>query len=207
LEVSFVDMSSPDAIEGAIRQNTGMLWMETPSNPLLKIVDIVGVAAIAKKRGLLTVADNTLASPYLQRPLKSGHSDIIGGIAVVSDPDLGERLGYLQNAVGAIAGPFDSFLALRGLKTLHLRMAQHCANAGRLATWLEGHESGTRFISGAHEPSAACTGQHDLDYARRVLERLHIFALAESLGGVESLIEHPACFCAARTAKGSRYFR
>jgi cystathionine gamma-lyase len=222
LEVSFVDMSSPDAIEGAIQANTKMIWLETPSNPLLKIVDIADVAAVAKKHGLLTVADNTFASPYLQRPLElgfdivihsatkylNGHSDIIGGIAVVSNPDLGERLAYLHNAVGAIAGPFDSFLALRGVKTLHLRMAQHCANAARLATWLESHSQVERVLYPgltSHPQHALAKRQmrdfggmitvilkHDLDYAHRVLERFRLFALAESLGGVESLIEHPA---------------
>jgi cystathionine gamma-lyase len=222
LEFSFIDMSVPEAVKEALRPNTRMIWVETPSNPLLKIVDLQAIAAIAKARQILAVADNTFASPYLQRPLEfgfdivihsatkylNGHSDIIGGVAVTSDPELGRRLDFLQNAVGAIAGPFDSFLALRGLKTLHLRMAQHCSNALRLAEWLQTHSSVDRVIY----PGLASHPQHDLalrqmqqfggmitvilkgdlSYARRVLERCRIFALAESLGGVESLIEHPA---------------
>jgi cystathionine gamma-lyase len=222
LEFSFIDMSVPEAVKEALRPNTRMIWVETPSNPLLKIVDLQAIAAIAKARQILAVADNTFASPYLQRPLEfgfdivihsatkylNGHSDIIGGVAVTSDPELGRRLAFLQNAVGAIAGPFDSFLALRGLKTLHLRMAQHCSNALRLAEWLQTHSSVDRVIY----PGLASHPQHDLalrqmqqfggmitvilkgdlSYARRVLERCRIFALAESLGGVESLIEHPA---------------
>ena len=222
LEFSFIDMSAPEAVKDALRPNTRMIWVETPSNPLLKIVDLQAIATIAKARQILAVADNTFASPYLQRPLEfgfdivihsatkylNGHSDIIGGVAVTSDLELGRRLAFLQNAVGAIAGPFDSFLALRGLKTLHLRMAQHCSNALRLAEWLQAHSSVDRVIY----PGLASHPQHDLaarqmqqfggmitvilkgdlSYARRVLERCRIFALAESLGGVESLIEHPA---------------
>ena len=223
LEFSFIDMSAPEALQNTLRPNTRMIWVETPSNPLLKIVDLQAIATIAKERQILAVADNTFASPYLQRPLEfgfdivihsatkylNGHSDIIGGVAVTSDGELGQRLAFLQNAVGAIAGPFDSFLVLRGLKTLHLRMAQHCSNALRLAEWLQAHSSVDRVIY----PGLASHPQHelaarqmqggfggmitvilkgDLSYARRVLERCHIFALAESLGGVESLIEHPA---------------
>ena len=222
LDFSFIDMSVPGAFERALRLNTRMIWVETPSNPLLKIVDLRAVAAIAKQCGALSVADNTFASPYLQRPLElgfyivvhsatkylNGHSDIVGGVAVVSDPDLGERLAFLQNAVGAIASPFDSFLALRGLKTLHLRMAQHCSNAQRLAEWLSGHAAVERVIYPGlpshpqHELAArqmqafggmiAVVLKGGLEDARRMLERCRIFALAESLGGVESLIEHPA---------------
>lgn len=222
LDFSFIDMSDPAAIERALRPNTRMIWVETPSNPLLKIVDLGAVAAIAKQGGALSVADNTFASPYLQRPLEfgfdivlhsatkylNGHSDIVGGVAVVSNPDLGERLAFLQNAVGAIAGPFDSFLALRGLKTLHLRMAQHCSNAQRLAEWLSGNAAVERVIypglpsHSQHELAArqmqafggmiAVVLKGGLADARRMLERCCIFALAESLGGVESLIEHPA---------------
>jgi cystathionine gamma-lyase len=223
LEFSFVDMSTPEAVREALRPNTRMIWVETPSNPLLKIVDLQATAAIAKERQILAVADNTFASPYLQRPLEfgfdivihsatkylNGHSDIIGGVAVTADGELGQRVAFLQNAVGAIAGPFDSFLALRGLKTLHLRMSQHCSNALRLAEWLEAHPAVDRVIY----PGLPSHPQHvlaarqmqggfggmitvilkgDLSYAKRVLERCHLFALAESLGGVESLIEHPA---------------
>lgn len=222
LEFSFIDMSNPNAILGAIRRNTRMIWVETPSNPLLKIIDLRAVGAIARQHKLLAVADNTFATPYLQRPLEfgfdivvhsatkylNGHSDIVGGLVVVSDAELGDRLAFLQNAVGAIAGPFDSFLALRGLKTLHLRMSAHCSNAKALAEWLEKHPAVDRVIY----PGLASHPQHalarrqmsafggmitailkrDLNYARRVLEHCRIFALAESLGGVESLIEHPA---------------
>ncbi|MFL6415750.1 MAG: cystathionine gamma-synthase [Bryobacteraceae bacterium] len=222
LEFSFIDMSDPAAVRNAMRPNTRMVWVETPSNPLLKIVDLRSVAAIAQERGVLAVADNTFASPYLQRPLEfgfdivihsatkyiNGHSDVVGGIAVVSDPDLGERLAYLQNAIGAIAGPFDSFLALRGVKTLHLRMKQHCENAQALAGWLEKHPAVDRVIypglhshpqhSLARSQMKAFGGmitavlKGDLAKTRRMLERCEVFALAESLGGVESLIEHPA---------------
>ena len=160
LEFSFVDMSEPGVIENALRSNTRMIWVETPSNPLLKIVDLRAVAAIAKQHHVLAVADNTFATPYLQRPLEfgfdivihsatkylNGHSDVIGGIAVTSNGELGDRLAYLQNAVGGISGPFDSFLVLRGLKTLHLRMAQHCTNAQRLAGWLQSHPAVDRVI-------------------------------------------------------------
>jgi cystathionine gamma-lyase len=218
LEFSFIDMSEPKAVERALRPNTRMVWVETPSNPLLKIVDLEAVAAIAKDHHLLSVADNTFASPYLQRPLEmgfdivvhsatkylNGHSDVVGGVVVVSDPDLGERLGFLQNAVGAIASPFDSFLVLRGLKTLHLRMKSHCANAQELADWLTKHPAVERVIypglqshpqhalarrqMGAFGGMISLVLKRDLSYTRRVLERCRIFALA----GVESLIEHPA---------------
>jgi cystathionine gamma-lyase len=222
LEFSFIDMSDPAAVRAALKPNTRMIWVETPSNPLLKIIDLEATSAVAKERGLLAVADNTFASPFLQRPLEvgfnivvhsatkyiGGHSDIVGGVAVTSDAELGERLGFLQNAVGAIAGPFDSFLALRGLKTLHLRMQRHSENAMQLAHCLEGHPSVERVLY----PGLESHPQHhlakrqmttfggmisvvlkgDLEYARRTLERCRVFALAESLGGVESLIEHPA---------------
>ena len=222
LDFSFIDLSDPEALSRAIRPNTKMVWVETPSNPLLKLIDLRAVANIAKSAGLLTVADNTFASPYLQRPIEfgfdlvihsatkylNGHSDIVGGIVVAADEQLGERMAFVQNSVGAIAGPFDSFLALRGLKTLHLRMARHCENAARLAEWLESHPAVDRVLY----PGLASHPQHDLAkqqmsafggmitvilqgdlaFSRRMLERCHIFALAESLGGVESLIEHPA---------------
>ena len=222
LEFSFVDMSNTEDLLGALRPNTKMIWVETPSNPLLKIVDLQAVGDLAKQRGALAVVDNTFASPYLQCPLEfgfdivvhsatkylNGHSDIVGGIVVVADPALGDRLTFLQNAVGAIASPFDSFLALRGLKTLHLRMARHCENAQRLAEWLENHPAIERVIYPglpSHPQHALAKKQMhafggmitailkgDLSHARRMLERCRVFALAESLGGVESLIEHPA---------------
>jgi cystathionine gamma-lyase len=221
LNFSFVDMSDPEVLRSVLRENTRMVWVETPSNPLLKLIDLEAVRAIAGERGLLTVADNTFATPYLQRPLEfgfdiavhsatkylNGHSDMIGGAAVVRDAELGERLAFLQNAAGAVAGPFDSFLALRGLKTLHLRMDRHCSNAHRLAEWLERHPAIGRVMYpglASHPRHALAVRQMqafggmisvelkgNLDDARRMLERCRIFALAESLGGVESLIEHP----------------
>jgi cystathionine gamma-lyase len=222
LDFSFVDMSDAASIRSAIRPNTKMIWVETPSNPLLKIIDLEMVGQIARERNLLAVADNTFASPALQRPIEhgfhivihsatkyiGGHSDLVGGIAVTADAELGERLGFLQNAVGAVASPFDSFLALRGLKTLHLRMERHCSNAQALAKWLQQHARVDRVLypglqahpghSIASKQMGAFGGmitailKGDLDSTRRVLERCHVFALAESLGGVESLVEHPA---------------
>ncbi len=222
LQFTFVDMSDMDALRAAIRPETKMVWVETPSNPLLKIIDLRAVAGVAQQRGLLAVADNTFASPALQRPLEfgfdivihsatkyiGGHSDLVGGIAVVRDPELGEKLAFLQNAVGAIAGPFDSFLALRGLKTLSVRMERHSANALALAQWLEAHNAVEQvYYPGlpSHPGHAVAASQMsafggmltvilkgDVETARRMLERCRVFALAESLGGVESLIEHPA---------------
>jgi len=223
IEVSYLDLSDPDAIEAEIRPNTRLVWVETPTNPLLKLVDLERVAAIAKKRGIWAAADNTFASPYVQRPLEhgfdlvvhsttkylNGHSDMVGGVAVVADnAELSERLKFLQNAVGAIQGPFDSFLALRGLKTLALRMERHCTSGLKIASWLERHPKVRRvFYPGlASHPQHALANKQmhafggmisaelngTLDDARRFLERCQLFALAESLGGVESLIEHPA---------------
>ena len=223
LEVSYLDLADPGAIEAAIRPNTRLIWVETPTNPLLKLVDLERVAAIARRRGIWAAADNTFASPYVQRPLEhgfdlvvhsttkylNGHSDMVGGVAIVADNvDLAERLKFLQNAVGAIQGPFDSFLALRGLKTLALRMERHCASGLKIAAWLERHSKVRRvFYPGlASHPQHALAKKQmrafggmisaelngTLDDARRFLERCQLFALAESLGGVESLIEHPA---------------
>ena len=223
IEVSYLDLSDPDAIEAEIRPNTRLVWVETPTNPLLKLVDLERVAAIAKKRGIWAAADNTFASPYVQRPLEhgfdlvvhsttkylNGHSDMVGGVAVVADnAELSERLKFLQNAVGAVQGPFDSFLALRGLKTLALRMERHCTSGLKIAAWLERHPKVRRvFYPGlASHPQHALAKKQmhafggmisaelegTLDDARRFLERCQLFALAESLGGVESLIEHPA---------------
>jgi cystathionine gamma-lyase len=223
IEVSYLDLSDPDAIEAEIRPNTRLVWVETPTNPLLKLVDLERVATIAKKRGIWAAADNTFASPYVQRPLEhgfdlvvhsttkylNGHSDMVGGVAVVADnAELSERLKFLQNAVGAIQGPFDSFLALRGLKTLALRMERHCTSGLKIAAWLERHPKVRRvFYPGlASHPQHALAKKQmrafggmisaelngTLDDARRFLERCQLFALAESLGGVESLIEHPA---------------
>jgi cystathionine gamma-lyase len=222
-DVSFVDLTEPSALEAAIRPNTRMVWVETPTNPLLKLVDLSAVVAVARKHRLITVCDNTFATPFAQRPLEhgidivvhsatkylNGHSDSIGGVAVIGDNSaLRERLGYLQNAVGAISGPFDSFLILRGIKTLALRMERHCANALAIARFLEAHprvervyypglEShpqhalAKRQMTGGYGGIVTAVLKGTLDEARQVLERCHLFSLAESLGGVESLIEHP----------------
>lgn len=228
LSFSFVDLSDPAALEAAICPETRMLLVETPTNPLLRLVDLEALAAIARRRGLISVVDNTFATPWIQRPLElgfdvvvhsttkylNGHSDIIGGVAVVGaahnaeTSELAERLAFLQNAVGAIAGPFDSFLALRGLKTLNVRMQRHCENALELAGWLE-TQPGVRRVRypglPSHPQHALAQRQMrgfggmialelatDLAGSRRFLEACELFALAESLGGVESLIEHPA---------------
>lgn len=223
LDFSWVDLTDPAAFEAAIRPETRMVWIETPTNPLLKLVDIAQIAEIARKRGLIVVVDNTFSSPILQRPLEhgahlvmhsatkylNGHSDIVGGMAVVGDDaELAEKMAFLQNAVGGVQGPFDSFLALRGLKTLHLRMKAHCENAHALAEWLEAHPAIERVIY----PGLKSHPQHELakrqmdgfggmvtifvkgglDAAKRFCERTELFALAESLGGVESLVNHPA---------------
>jgi cystathionine gamma-lyase len=223
LDFSFVDLTDLSAFESAIKANTRMVWVETPTNPMLKIVDLRAISAIARDRGLLMVVDNTFASPILQRPLEfgahlvmhsatkylNGHSDMIGGIVVVGDDaELGETLAFLQNSIGAVQGPFDSFLALRGLKTLHLRMKAHCENAMVLAQWLQAHPSVIEVIypglpSHAHHALAA--RQMDgfggivslrlrggFEGSKRFCERTELFTLAESLGGVESLVNHPA---------------
>ncbi len=223
LSATYVDLTNADALEKAIQPNTKLIWIETPTNPLLKLIDLQRVAQIAKKHKILRAADNTFASPFIQRPLESGfdivmhsttkylngHSDIVGGVAVVGeDSALREKMAYLHNAVGAIQGPFDSFLALRGVKTLALRMERHCNSAMRIAEWLEKHPKVKRvFYPGlpSHPQHALAKKQMrafggmislelkgSLDDARRFLERCELFALAESLGGVESLIEHPA---------------
>jgi cystathionine gamma-lyase len=222
-EVSFVDLTNPASLEAAIRPNTRLVWVETPTNPLLKLVDLSAVAAIARKRGLLSVCDNTFATPFIQRPLEhgfdivvhsttkylNGHSDALGGAAVVrADDGLRERLGYLQNALGGVSGPFDAFLTLRGIKTLALRMERHCANAMAIAAFLESHPKvervyypglashpqhalAKRQMTGGYGGIVTAVVRGNIDDARRVLERCHLFSLAESLGGVESLIEHP----------------
>ena len=223
LDFSFVDLGDLAAFEAAITPKTRMVWIETPTNPMLKIVDIAAVAEIARRRGLLVAVDNTFASPVVQRPLElgahlvmhsatkylNGHSDMVGGIVVVgADAELADRMAFLQNSVGAVQGPFDSFLALRGAKTLPLRMRAHCANAMALAQWLETHPAVEKTIY----PGLASHPQHALaarqmrgfggivsivlkggfEGARRFCERTELFTLAESLGGVESLVNHPA---------------
>jgi cystathionine gamma-lyase len=223
LDFTFVDLSDLAAVEAAIRPNTRMIWVETPTNPLLKLADLEAIAKLAKSRGVLVAADNTFASPYVQRPLElgfdivvhsttkylNGHSDVIGGaVAVGENADLAERLKFLQNAVGAIQGPFESFLALRGVKTLALRMERHCANAIAIARMLEARSDVDRVIYPgleSHPQHALAKRQmsafggivtvvlkRDLAATKRFLERCQLFTLAESLGGVESLIEHPA---------------
>ena len=221
--VSFVDLSRPGALEAAIVPATRLVWVETPTNPLLQLVDLSAIARSAHARGLLAVCDNTFATPYIQRPLEhgfdvvvhsttkylNGHSDAVGGAAVVrAGSDLEERLAYLQNALGAVAGPFDSFLTLRGIKTLALRMERHCANALAVAQFLERqpqvervyypglpshpqHALARRQMAGGYGGIVSAVLRGGLEPARRMLERCRLFALAESLGGVESLIEHP----------------
>ncbi len=235
LAFSFVDLTDPANLEAAIRPETRLLWVESPTNPLLRLVDLEAVAAIARRSNVLSACDNTFASPFVQRPLEhgfdmtvhsttkylNGHSDMVGGVVVVrNDTDLIAQLGFLQNAVGGISGPFDSFLALRGLKTLALRMEQHCANGQAVAEFLAGHAK----VEAVHYPGLASHPQHALarrqmqgfggmvtailkgrlKEARRFLERCHIFALAESLGGVESLIEHPAIMTQASIPAAER---
>jgi len=223
---SFVELSNIDAVAVALRPETRMVWVETPSNPLLKLADLQAIAALCRARNVISVADNTFASPWVQRPLEhgfdvvvhsttkylNGHSDVIGGIAVVASDErlaaMRERLAFLQNAVGGIAGPFDSFLTLRGVKTLALRMQRHCDNALELARWLETQPevARVRYPGLPSHPQHALAQRQmhgyggmisidlaaDLAGTKRFLERCGIFALAESLGGVESLIEHPA---------------
>jgi cystathionine gamma-lyase len=223
LEFSFVDLADVAAVEAAITSKTRLIWVETPTNPMLRLADLEALAALAKRRGVWIAADNTFASPWCQRPLEygfdlvmhsttkylNGHSDVVGGIVVAgAEGEVAERMGFLQNAVGAVAGPFDSFLALRGVKTLALRMERHCSNALAIAQFLEKHPAVRQVIY----PGLASHPQHDLakrqmhgfggmvsvvldrdlDGTKRMLERTELFALAESLGGVESLIEHPA---------------
>ncbi len=223
LEVTFVDFTQPEKILAALRPNTKMIWVETPSNPMLKLVDLKKIATIAKKHNLLSVADNTFATPILQRPLEfgfdivvhsatkyiNGHSDIVNGVAVIGDrAELGQQIHFLQNSTGAIAGAFDSFLALRGLKTLAIRMERHQQNAMELASWLEKHPKVARVIYPglkshpqhglACEQMSGFGGMISLDLkctleeTKSFLQKTELFALAESLGGVESLIEHPA---------------
>jgi cystathionine gamma-lyase len=234
LEFSYADLSDRQAAEAALRDDTAMVWIESPTNPLLKLVDIEALVALAKNSGAVVVVDNTFATPCLQRPLElgsdivmhsttkfvNGHSDMVGGVVVVSDEALAERLAYLQNSIGAVAGPFDSFLALRGVKTLDVRMERSCQNAMQLARWLEGHARVERVIY----PGLESHPQHelakrqmpgfgaivtffiqgDLDDARRFLERCEVFALAESLGGVESLVDHPAIMTHASVPEAER---
>jgi cystathionine gamma-lyase len=222
LQISYVDLSNPANITAALKSNTKMIWVETPTNPLLKLIDLAAIATEAKNHQLITVVDNTFASPWVQQPLKlgidvvlhsatkylAGHSDVIGGVLVTGHAEYGEKLGFLQNAIGSIAGPFDSFLVHRGVKTLGLRVERHCRNALQLAEWLEAQPQISRVIYPAlqsHPQHALATKQMRAGggmisivlkggqrAALEFLKPLQIFTLAESLGGVESLIEHPA---------------
>jgi cystathionine gamma-lyase len=224
LDFTFLDLADLAAVEAAIKPRTRMIWAETPTNPMLRLCDLEALAGLARRRGIIAAADNTFASPYVQRPLElgfdvvmhsttkylGGHSDVVGGALVVGqNAELAEQLTFLQNAVGAIASPFDSFLTLRGVKTLALRMQRHCENGLAVARWLEGrgdvrqvvypglashpqHALAQRQMRGGFGGMVSAVLDRDLEGTRRVLERVRLFTLAESLGGVESLIEHPA---------------
>jgi len=222
LDITFANLADPKALEAAVRPTTKMIWIETPTNPTLRLVDIEQVAEFARKRNILTVVDNTFASPWVQRPIElgaditmhsatkylNGHSDMVGGVAVAANEELADKIGFLQNAVGAVSGPFDSFLALRGLKTLALRMRQSSESALQIAGWLEKHSRVAKVLY----PGLASHPQHQLarrqmqngfsgivtffvkgglSEAKHFLERCRIFTIAESLGGVESLVDHP----------------
>jgi len=235
LDFTFLDLNDQGALKAALKPNTRMIWAETPTNPMLTLVDLAKVGAFARKHDLIFVVDNTFCSPMLQRPLEfgahlvlhsatkylNGHSDMVGGVVVAGDDaELAEQMAFLHNSVGAIAGPFDAFLAMRGLKTLHLRMRAHCAAAMELASWLEKHPAIERVIYPglkSHPQHALAKRQMDgfggiisievkggLRKARRVLEHCKLFALAESLGGVESLIEHPAIMTHASIPPANR---
>ena len=222
LEFDFVDLSKPESLKKHIKDNTKIIWIETPSNPLLKITDIEAITNIAKSKNIVTVSDNTFATPFFQQPLKlgvdivvhsttkylNGHSDVIGGATVINDQELFDKIRFIQNANGAVPGPFDCFLVLRGIKTLAVRMERHAENAMQIARFLENHSKVRNVIY----PGLESHPQHELakkqmsgfggmitffikgglESARSFLERVEIFSLAESLGGVESLIEHPA---------------
>ncbi len=236
----YVDLTNPALFEAAIqKKKPGMVWVETPTNPTLKVVDLVAIATIAKKHGIISVCDNTFATPMLQRPLEmgfdivmhsvtkylGGHSDVVGGALVTNRADLAEKLRFLQNAIGGVMGPFDAYLALRGVKTLAVRMQRHCESAMHIAQWLEKHPKVERVVYpglASHPQHAVAKKQMQLAgkpafggmitifirgglaESRRFLENVHMFALAESLGGVESLIEHPAIMTHASVPAESR---
>jgi len=235
VEFDFVDLTDPSKLEAAIRPNTKMIWVETPTNPMLKLVDLEAIVKIAKQHGIITVADNTFATPYNQKPLNygfdivmhsatkyiNGHSDMVGGVAVVGDNvELAEQMAFLQNSAGAIAGPFDSYLALRGLKTLALRMQRHNQSGLRIAQWLTAHPlvEAVYFPGLPEHPQFELANRQMLGYggmisilvkgglkaASRFMQNLKIFALAESLGGVESLVNHPAIMTHASVPKATR---
>jgi cystathionine gamma-lyase len=235
LDFTFVDLTDAANFQKSIKRNTRMVWIETPSNPLLKIIDLEAISKIAREKKIISVSDNTFATPWIQRPIEAGfdmvvhsatkylngHSDMVGGVIVVGEnKELADQIAFLQNSVGAIAGPFDSFLAMRGLKTLALRMERHCSNALEIARWLEEQP----HVKSVHYPGLKTHAQHDLarqqmrafggivtvvlktdlEGTRRFLENTHLFALAESLGGVESLIDHPAIMTHASVPKEMR---
>ena len=235
LDFTFLDLNYTKGFKAAPKPHTRMIWAETPTNPMLKLVDLAKLGNFARKHGLILVVDNTFCSPMLQRPIEygadlvlhsatkylNGHSDMVGGIVVAGESaELAEQMAFLQNSVGAVAGPFDSFLAMRGLKTLHLRMRAHCESALAMAQWLEKHPAIERVIYPglkSHSQHALARKQMDgfggiisievkggLRKARRMLERCKLFALAESLGGVESLIEHPAIMTHASVPAANR---
>ena len=235
LDFAYVDLSDVAAIEAAITPRTRMLWVETPTNPLMKLADIAALSAVARAHGLLLIVDNTFATPFCQQPLGlgadvvmhsatkylNGHSDIIGGVLVTADPDLATRIKFLQNSVGGVMGPFDAFLANRGLKTLALRMKAHCENALTIARWLETrasvaqviypgliahpqHNLAARQMHGGFGGMVTVILDGDLERTKRVLERVQVFTLAESLGGVESLVNHPAIMTHASVPKEVR---
>ena len=235
IQFHFVNMSNPMALEAGITSKTKMVWVETPTNPMMNIIDIKAMAQLCKKHKLLLAVDNTFASPYLQQPLVlgadivmhsatkylAGHSDVILGSLVTKDSQLAERLGFIQNASGAVPGPMDSFLTLRGIKTLHLRMQRHCENAAQIAKYLQAHPK----IEKVYWPGFESHSNHDIaksqmtdfggmlsfitkgaDYkaAIQIVEKLKLFTLAESLGGVESLAGHPASMTHASIPKAQR---
>ena len=234
LKFSFVDLADVDAARAAVTDRTKIIWVETPTNPMLQLVDIAAMAELARECGARLVVDNTFATPMLQQPLAlgadivvhsvtkylNGHSDMVGGALIVNDDALGEQIGYLQNSAGGVQGPFDSFLVMRGVKTLALRMRAHCENAGRIAEWLQGQSQVVRVIYpglDSHPQKALAEKQMlgfggmvsfdiggDLARARRFLENTHLFALAESLGGVESLVNHPAIMTHGSVPKDRR---
>ena len=234
LETDFIDMTRVTSLEGGIKENTRLIWLESPSNPLLKCIDIEAVAGIAKKHHILTVVDNTFATPFFQKPLNlgadivmhsttkylNGHSDVVGGAVVTNDREIHERLRFLQNAVGAVPGPFDCFLVLRGIKTLAVRMERHEENAMKIARFLEAHPKVRKTIYPgleSHPDHAVAKKQMSgfggiitffikggLEAARSFLEKVKVFSLAESLGGVESLVEHPAIMTHASVPKEIR---
>ncbi|NUQ16972.1 MAG: PLP-dependent transferase [Sphingomonas sp.] len=233
-DFSYVDFSDLGSVEAAIKPNTRMLWVETPTNPLMKLADLEALARIAKAHNLIAVADNTFATPWIQRPLDlgfdlvlhsvtkylNGHSDMIGGAVVARTDELAKELKFLQNSIGGIMGPFDAFLANRGVKTLAVRMQRHCDNAMKVARWLESnpsvakvwypgleshpqHELAKRQMHG-FGGMLSCLIDGDLERTRRVMERFQIFTVAESLGGVESLVNHPAIMTHASVPKEVR---